>query len=764
MRKIAAYLFGVFLLLMLGSVLLHPSLLIVGDWLGPILGNSVYEALTLTFLLLGDPLKFVSLLVIWVSVALVCGAVVRRRLGAVLIALLVWLTLLPITAAVVFDIAQKMPNLVGGGGGGPLGGLPPIPSGLTLTQIFDAPIVGKVFEDVIGAFSSEAAGQEVVGKIIGGLAVDLALKPVIMIVGALIGVEFGRLIQKRYKGNIVASGPPVPDGGLKPAALMIAVILLSSSLLPTVMGVSFGSDAYTEGLAGFLDKKGRAYIGGAFVDANPTLPGIDLQATDSNGLAAAVVVSSQGFIELARNQTGEGASMGELMSLVNLLPPTFAAVVYLDVPQETVLQRSQSVAAALGGAYGVDLFPVTALSMRPGEGGEGGAGGYIPQISFAFYVSQSGLESFAGKYLDDYAGRGGFADTLQTAVENGRLIPGKTPDSASGSLFFAGFVNVDTLTKYYPKEELGGNLTTIFGPLLDGPIGFAGSASYWEHGTEPSGGAYVFDILSLLGAETPPSYSADSDLSALLVAVPPGEDIGGAGDSPNVKLSTSVPLAQEELDAVYRALESMGYIVRVKPETTLSESDFRLDLTGIVLPLNVEVTKTVTPGSTSTVTVTIKNNDIKSMTDVTLNDSNALSSYSSSIRLVSGDTEGRWAAIAPGETKTITYSIQTQNPGTYSLEPAALSYSSDGQSFRSSSNLVEFDGGRPSPLLMPFELLATTWGAGKHLLDFVTGGNGFVAMAAVTLIFLALIAWEGVRSYRRWSKGKLPTVSPQAVS
>ncbi len=128
MRKIAAYLFGVFLLLMLGSVLLHPSLLIVGDWLGPILGNSVYEALTLTFLLLGDPLKFVSLLVIWVSVALVCGAVVRRRLGAVLIALLVWLTLLPITAAVVFDIAQKMPNLVGGGGGG--GGviLAPLPT------------------------------------------------------------------------------------------------------------------------------------------------------------------------------------------------------------------------------------------------------------------------------------------------------------------------------------------------------------------------------------------------------------------------------------------------------------------------------------------------------------------------------------------------------------------------------------------------------------------------------------------------------------
>lgn len=748
---------------MLGSVLLHPSLLIVGDWLGPILGNSVYEALTLAFLQLGDPLKFVSLLVIWVSVALVCGAVVRRRLGAVLVALLVWLTFLPITAAVVFDIAQKISNLVGGGGG-PLGGLPPIPSGLTLTQIFDAPIVGKVFEDVIGAFSSEAAGQEVVGKIIGGLAVDLALKPVIMIVGALIGVEVGRFIQKRYTLKVVASGSLVPDGGLKPAALMIAVILLSSSLLPTVLGVSFGSDAYTEGLAGFLDKKGRAYIGGAFVDANPTLPGIDLRSTDSNGLAAAVVVSSQGFIELARSQTGENASMSELMSLVNLLPPTFAAVIYLDVPQETVLQRSQSVAAALGGAYGVDLFPVTALSMRPGEGGEGGAGGNIPQISFAFYVSQSGLESFAGKYLEDYAGRGGFADTLQNAVDNGRLIPGKSPGSASGSIFFAGFLNVDTFTKYFPKEELGGNLTTIFGSLLEGPIGFAGGASYWEHGTEPLGGTYVFDILSLLGAEAPPSYSAGSDLSALLVAVPPGEDIGSAGDSPNVKLSTSVPLTQEELDAVYRALESMGYIVRVKPETTLSGSDFRLDLTGIVLPLNVAVTKTVTPGSTSTVTVTIKNNDTKSMTDVTLNDSNALGSYSSSIRLVSGDTTGQWTTIAPGETKTITYSIQTQNPGVYSLEPAALSYSSDGQAFKGSSNLVEFSGGRPSPLLMPFMLIKTTWGGFAQLFDMVTNGRGFVVMAVSALLFVALVAWEGLRSYKRWSRGKAPTVPPRAVS
>jgi hypothetical protein len=754
LRKIVAYLLGVFLLLLLGAALIHPSLLVIADWLGPMLGSPVYGALTMAFLMLGDPLGYPLLFLIWLVVALVVGIIIRRRIGAVLVGLLIWLTMLPITASVVFALAQNVPAVMNGAGG-PLGGLPPLPSGLTLAKIFEAPIVGKIIKAALSALSVEASGQVLAEQIIRGLVTDFALKPLIMVVGALIGVEIGRLVQRR---RFSGTPPPVGTEAVKVGATLLILCLCTIVLIPPASGIQFGEEAYTEAMVGALDKNGRAYVGDLFMDTGSTLSGMGLSGMDTDGLAAAIVVSQSGVVEEFRKQLGSDQSLSDMSSLINLLPPTFAVIIYLDVPKDTAAQRSLSVSKALSSIYGVDLSQLTSFSIKP----EGNETGKVPLITLAFYQSSSDVGVLADNYLNQFKDRGGFVDAIKGAVDNGRLVPGETGDSASGAIFTAGFINVDAIKQYVPADQIPKNVTDALDPFLSGSVSFAGSVSFWNHGAQPSGGANGLDILNLLGASATPSYSPDSDLSLLLAFAPPGENLGGEAETPNVKISTNVPLSQTELDTIYNLLEKMGYIVRVK-QGTPSPLDFQLDASGLTLPMNVEFAKTISDSETATVTVIVKNKDTKPMTDVRVDDRATIASYTTSAELLSGSTTGSWDVIPAGESRTITYTVRLGNPGVYTLQPAALSYISEGTRFSDTSNRVETVASRPFPILMPFELAALTWKTGSQLLDMVTG-RGMMIMSVITVAFIAYVAWDGFRSYRRWRRRGEASEAPQSVS
>lgn len=754
MRKMAAYLLGVFLLLLLGAALIHPSLLVIADWLGPMLGSPVYGALTMAFLMLGDPLGYPPLFLIWLVAALVVGVIIRRRIGAVLVGLLIWLTMLPITGSVIFALMQNIPQTTQGAVG-PLGSLPPLPSSLTLAKIFEAPIVGKILKMALSALSGDEGGQYIAGQIIGGITADLASKPLIMVVGVLIGVEIGRLVQRRRFSGL---RPPTGSGAVKIGATLLILCLCTTVLIPSVSGIQFGDEAYTEAMVGALDKDGRAYVGDLFMDTGSTLTGMGLSGTDTDGLAAAIVVSQSGVIEEFGKRLVSDSQIGDASSLLNLVPSTFAVVVYLDVPKDTAAQRSLSVSKALSSTYGVDLSQLTMFSFNLG----GNETEKMPTMTLVLYQSSVDVGVLADTYLRQFKDRGGFVDALRSAVGSGRLIPRKAEGSASGSVFAAGFINVDAIKTYVPADQIPRNVTEALGPFLSGPVSFAGSVSFWKHGAQPSGGAYSLDIINLLGASGTPSYSPDSDLSLLVALAPPGEDLGGGAETPNVKISTNVPLSQAELDAIYHFLEEMGYIVKVR-QGPPSTNDFQVNASGLILPPNTEVTKTISGGETATVTVVVKNKDTRPITDVKVDDGATLESYGAGAELLSGNMTGSWDIIPASESRTITYTVRLSNPGVYTLQPAALSYISEGTRFSDTSNSVETVASRPFPLLVPFELAALTWKTGSQFLDMVTG-RGMMIMSVITVAFIAYVAWDGIRSYRRWRRRGEASEAPRSVS
>ncbi len=161
MRKTISFFLGFFLLLSLGYVFLHPSFLIIGNWLAPLLGDPLYALLTASFILLGDPLSFVVLIGIWGGVALLCGAIIRRRLGAVLTVLLLWVIIIPVLGASVYEVVVALQESgVLESGVDPLSVIPPLPEGLTITHLFEAPILGRLFETAYNAAQGGPGGLD----------------------------------------------------------------------------------------------------------------------------------------------------------------------------------------------------------------------------------------------------------------------------------------------------------------------------------------------------------------------------------------------------------------------------------------------------------------------------------------------------------------------------------------------------------------------------------------------------------------------------
>ncbi len=144
-----------------------------------------------------------------------------------------------------------------------------------------------------------------VEQIIVGLVTDVALKPVLLVVGALIGVELGRLVEKRGLSGLKPSPKTAPT---KTVAMLLIVCISLTPLIPSVSGVRFGEEAYTEAMIGALDKKGRAYIGDAFADTSSTLSGMGLSGSDTDGLVAAVVISHSGVIDILRKLINHDSS------------------------------------------------------------------------------------------------------------------------------------------------------------------------------------------------------------------------------------------------------------------------------------------------------------------------------------------------------------------------------------------------------------------------------------------------------------------------
>lgn len=763
MRKTLSFVVCVSLAFILGYSTLHPAYLMFADWLGPVMGYSLLTCLTVLYLLLGDPLRFLWLAIMWAVVSFLGGAIIRRRVGSVLTMLTVFLFFIPFLLLNAYSMVEPLSALMSEmGQDGIFSVLPPLPSGMTITQLIQAPILGQIFEMALDAVQAGDVGgpEQLVYRMVTPILVGVGEKVVIIVFAALVGVEVGSRLEpflrpyseslrRRLGGSLPVGGGGGQSGDGAFKTLFLLLILLTPTFI--VHNVSYALDeSYSENLMGYLDEDGGASLGSLFMSSEAGRA-IDWDHPDAEGLLGALMLSQVGMKQVLPRLSGMEEMAENLGPLMALIPDTMMIVAYIDVPPEVAATRSAEVSRVFGRQFDTELEQLMAFEAPPLTG-EDEAGSF--DVSLVLYQTPLGLEEFAATYMDEFVAHGGLAEVLDEGLKNGRLLPGATPDSAEGSLMFAGFVNLELIGSVVDFEGVPSNYKDLVPVDLTAPLGVAGGMAFWGQGFVSEEGEHAIDLLSLLGFQGSASFSDDTDLSMVLLAAPGGTDVGG-DEVPNVKLTTSLPVEDPRLETIYRILSQLGIMNLAGPGEHIDVSSFSLPVTGVSLPLMVSMTKEVSPRVSSPnglvdVTVTVKNEDTVSMTDVYLVDPLSLQGYGSSSRISSGVTSEHWASIGPGDSRAVTYTLRLTSGGVYSLSPATVEYMHDGVSYDVSSNSLDVKVAQPNPVSLLIMALRTSGSSLTEILNLVTGGRGSMLLMVSTLLILGLLAFVEYRNFTKW--------------
>ena len=746
MRKTVAFILGVALVFGLGLAFLPSSLQLIGLWLTPLLGTQFYVALSLAYLLMADPLMYPAVLFVWLVVAFIGGVIVRRRLGGVLTMLLVWLLVVPMLALSVFGVAMNVQQMMEDvEDEEALGLVPPIPEGLTLTQLLETPMLGDVFMDVL-TMIGEGAEQEIGMDFIMGYAYRalswMALKPLIVLVGALIGVEAGRIGQRFMPESLSGSLQADKPGSIAALKTLIVVFILLGATATPAEGqfIDLGEGVYVEQLVAGTDGEGHVGLINVFLETE------DAEVPDN--VVAAIVVS----------QEIQAASLLSLLpfpeeldteSFLNLAPDTMYAVVYVDTPPEEAMQSSAQVKALLEDRVGVELVTLHAFELPEFQLDEA----TLPSMTAVVGYSDADAAEVAEAFLNGVMEHGGLAEGVDEAVSNGALAPGAREGSADGSVFMSGFIRLEPFTFMLPEDPMLDMFMEDLEVLFEEPIGFAVSGHYWDEGAAAEGLGQSVDLAELLGLESLPGYSLESDASFITM------------------LTLNQTSAEDELRIAIRFFSNLpptspllpmyGFMaggfgnVTYMEGTSVTADALRMTLDR-PLPPRLIVSKTASrvraaTGSQVEVTVSVTNRGNNAVQDVEIDDGSTLLGYEYASDLRGSDTK-IIASLAPGATETLTYGVTLNRPGVFRLRPAKVSYVSGGETYGEVSDRPTVETGPPGLVQAGFTLRGDL----VRLIDLAADGRGDTVVTAVTLVVGALVLLNLALTVRRWRLGEAP--------
>jgi len=199
MKKILGFALQCMILITLGYSFLNSRLLLVADWLSPVLSNKVYSFFTLFFLVLGDPRHFPELIIIWGTSAILLGIIIRKPVASVISCISTWIFIISLTGVIAFGmVAEANNNIVFTDGMDLFEALPPFPPDLTIASLTETPIIGELIDFSLDMANSEPERLEpslIIGQLGELYTVSLISKPVIASVFSLLGVFIGKKVE-----------------------------------------------------------------------------------------------------------------------------------------------------------------------------------------------------------------------------------------------------------------------------------------------------------------------------------------------------------------------------------------------------------------------------------------------------------------------------------------------------------------------------------------------------------------------------------------
>ena len=207
MKKILGAIVQFTALVTMGYLFLHSSLVLIADWLSPILSGQVYSFFTLLYLVAADPLLYPDVLAVWAISSTITGVFIRKRVGSVLTILSTWILIVSLTAVLVIGMGiEAQENIIFEEGMDPFEVMPPFPDGLTVTTISEAPILGDIYQFATRLMNEQVEELEpitMLKQFAGLFTFSIISKPIIATVFSLLGVELGKRLEHIFEPTII---------------------------------------------------------------------------------------------------------------------------------------------------------------------------------------------------------------------------------------------------------------------------------------------------------------------------------------------------------------------------------------------------------------------------------------------------------------------------------------------------------------------------------------------------------------------------------
>ncbi|MFQ6095848.1 MAG: hypothetical protein ACE5NN_06865, partial [Candidatus Bathyarchaeia archaeon] len=563
-------------------------------------------------------------------------------------------------------------------------------------------------------------------------------------------------------------------GPVKPSLMALLLVnILVASMIPWASGRP-DEPYYAEGMLGFVDSNGTAYLVSAFLDSEMFSEYIDLSAPQFENAVVGVVVSQEtsvatlsGFLPSLLGgmpMSGFQSLLGGFGKFYEALPETIFLIAYID--EDADAARSKADMAASSFSEILDA-PLSYLASIPQEIEIEGS---TYDAVFLIYYSDVSFTEVGNDVIDLLPNnRDGFADLIDSPYADGVFTPHETGISADGTIMTVGFVSPNVILDLLgaTDSELPEFLRMLL-PSSTVPTPMLGLFSYWLNRYHSSSFNHIFSIPELLNYTRPIRFSPEAALSVLLTVAPNAaiED-GKVTAQPNVvKVVTSVDLDSPEFKPVLEVIQGLNEsaalnLICVERGSSILPKDLAVNFVE-VLPLNLRVEKTIAVeeldiGWRLEVTVKVINEDETDPAEnVFLDDTAMLQYYGSSVEVVDGATTRRWPRIPRGSSETHTYSIIFKREGLYTLPSAVATYDYMGRTYDAGSNYV-YVNVRPPPLLsIIVSGIPSGWGVLARAIDRVGGlqGSGSMILASITAAILGVLSFFEYRNVRRWIAGR----------
>ena len=291
MRKTAAYIISLIFIFTAGLAILHPAYQAISAWLSPITGGFIYTIFIVFTLLIADPFKYIAVSLVWVFTGLIIGFISQKKLGSSIVALLVWLSMIPTLGVAAFGVYT---NLEAHGVftidsvDEILMAIPNVPTELNFNSLFEIPIISElVFElmEIIPTLGENGDPMQVMMSVAMPHLTAVAFKPVLIIVSAIVGAIAGRLVFSRIDIDLFPSR--------KVASLIVISLLVSQA---TFLPVSQAQEPE-------LDEAVLEMLAALGIDPED----LDLEALEAMGLTDQWQPAGNGVEVSIRNSGPKGA-------------------------------------------------------------------------------------------------------------------------------------------------------------------------------------------------------------------------------------------------------------------------------------------------------------------------------------------------------------------------------------------------------------------------------------------------------------------------